>query len=380
MPRVCYIELALRLTCLAIPTSDKMHAENDNQAKSNAVHAGSHELRQAGSPARMIEVGLLLYPRYHPAMVHGLTDLLGVASGFSVARGGTPMRLSHWSMNAAGGITRCQDTHPGKDRSPDVLIAPALAPGPAYRLFDDREAAPFAKWLAGRHAEGATLASTGCGAFMLAATGLLKGRSITTHWSRADQLKASFPDVKVDANRVLIEDGDILSAGGMMGWTDLGLRLIDRILGPTIMIQTAQFWLIDPAGREQRHYSTFAPRLAHGDEAILKVQHKLQADPARAITVPELARAVSMEKRTFLRRFKAATDMTPTKYLQHLRIGKVREHLQFTNDPVNRIAGAIGYGDVAAFRRLFHRIVGISPSEYRRRFRVRDDASAAGPG
>jgi transcriptional regulator GlxA family with amidase domain len=326
----------------------------------------------------MIEVGLLLYPRYHPAMVHGITDLLGVASSFSVARGGKPMRISHWSLDGAGSITRCQDTHPGKSGSPDVVIAPALAPGPAYCRLNDKEAAPFAKWLAERHAEGATLASSGCGAFVLAATGLLTGRSITTHWSRAEQLQASFPDVKVDASKVLIEDGDILSAGGMMAWTDLGLRVIDRLLGPTIMIEAAQFWLIDPAGREQRHYSTFAPRLAHGDEAILKVQHMLQADPARSVTVPELAREVSMEQRTFLRRFKAATGMTPIEYVQHLRIGKVREHLQFTNDPVDRIAWAIGYGDVAAFRRLFHRLVGLSPSEYRRRFRVSDERPAGG--
>lgn len=326
----------------------------------------------------MVEVGLLLYPRFHPAMVHGMTDLLGVASRLSVGRGGPPLRVSHWSMDGAGAITRIHDSHPGQDGRPDVLIAPALAPGPVSCPLPDDEAAPFASWLVERHAEGATLASSGCGAFVLAATGLVSGRSITTHWSKADELQASFPDVRVDATKVLIEDGDILSAGGMMAWGDLGLRLIDRILGPTIMVEVAQFWLIDPAGREQRHYSTFAPRLAHGDEAILKVQHMLQADPARAITVPGLAREVSMEQRTFLRRFKAATDMTPTEYVQHLRIGKVREHLQFTNDSVDRIAGEIGYGDPAAFRRLFQRIVGISPSAYRRRFRVRDDAAVDG--
>lgn len=350
-----------------------MRAKNDNFLMNESARAGHAVGIGARSSAQMSEVGLVLYPRYHPAMVHGMTDLLGVASGFSVVRGGAPLRVTHWSMNSAGAITRCHDTHPGTDRSPDVLVAPAIAPGPTHRILDDQEAAPYARWLFERHAEGATLASSGCGAFVLAATGLMSGRSLTTHWSKADQLQASFPDAKVDASKVLIEDGDILTAGGMMAWTDLGLRLIDRILGPTIMVEAAQFFLIDPAGREQRHYSTFTPRLAHGDEAILKVQHKLQADPARSITVPDLAREVSMEQRTFLRRFKAATDMTPTEYVQHLRIGKVREHLQFTNDPIDRIAWAIGYSDVAAFRRIFVRLVGLSPSEYRRRFRSRSD-------
>ncbi|MEO6102292.1 MAG: helix-turn-helix domain-containing protein [Pseudoxanthomonas sp.] len=350
-----------------------MRVKNDNRIMNTASGPRSRHAVRTGSLAHTVEVGLLLYPRYHPAMVHGMTDLLGVASGFSVARGGPPLRITHWSMDSAGAIARCHDTHPGTGRNPDVLIAPAIAPGLTHRLLDHDEVAPFARWLAERHAEGATLASSGCGAFVLAATGLMSGRSMTTHWSKADQLQASFPDTKVDASKVIIEDGDILSAGGMMAWADLGLRLIDRILGPTIMIEAAQFFLIDPAGREQRHYSTFTPRLAHGDETILKVQHKLQADPARSITVPDLAREVSMEQRTFLRRFKAATHMTPTEYVQHLRIGKVREHLQFTNDPIDRIAWAIGYSDVAAFRRLFVRIVGVSPSEYRRRFKTRND-------
>jgi transcriptional regulator GlxA family with amidase domain len=330
----------------------------------------SRRLGRSGSATRMVEVGILLYPRHHLAMVHGMTDLLQVASGFSVARGGLPLRLTHWSMDNAGAITRCHDTHPGNEGSPDVLIAPALSPGVLPCPIPAEDAAPFAKWLAERYAEGATLASTGCGAFVLAATGLLAGRSITTHWSGAENLRASFPGIHVDADKVLIDDGQIVTAGGMMAWTDLGMRLVDRLLGPTVMIEAAQFWLIDPGGREQRHYSTFAPRLSHGDDTILRVQHHLQADPARSITVADMARAAGMEQRTFLRRFKAATGMKPTEYVQHLRISKARERLQFTKDPVDQIAWQIGYGDVAAFRRLFHRFMGLSPGEYRRRFKA----------
>ena len=273
-------------------------------------------------------------------------------------------------MDSSNEITRCHDTHPGIDSRPDVLIAPAIAPGPLPCPLEGDEAAPFAKWLAERHAEGATLASTGCGAFVLGAMGLLSGRSITTHWSVAGEFQSRFPDVKVDAGKLIIDDGEILTAGGMMAWADLSMRLIDRLLGSTVMLEAAQFWLIDPGGREQRNYSTFAPRLAHGDEAILKLQHKLQANPARLITVPNMAREAGMEQRTFLRRFKAATGMKPTEYVQHLRISKAREYLQFTKSPVDQVAWKIGYGDVAAFRRLFHRLVGLSPSEYRRRFKA----------
>lgn len=330
-------------------------------------------MAHSGSGTPKAEVGLLLYPRCHMAAVHGLTDLLEVAGGFSVARGGPPLRVSHWSMDGAGAIARCHDTHPGLDHRPDVLIAPGRLTGP----IEAEEAEPFAAWLADRHAGGATLAANCGGTFLLAATGLLSGRPATTHWLFADKLRASYPDIEVDADRILIEDGEILTAGGLMAWTDLGMRLIDRLLGPTIMVETGQFWLIDPAGREQRHYSTFAPRLAHGDEAILKVQHGLQADPSRSITVPAMAREARMEERTFLRHFKAATGMKPTEYVQHLRIGKARELLQFTKRPIDQVAWAVGYGDATAFRRLFHRLVGLSPGDYRRRFDASGDGGMA---
>lgn len=314
------------------------------------------------------EVGLLLYPQCHMAMVHGMTDLLQVASGFSVRRGSVPLRITHWHVDDNGTIIRCYDTHPGIEHRPDVVIAPSFALNQVPGHIDARQSAPFTKWLKERHLEGATLASTGCGAFMLAATGLLSGRSVTTHWLHAAKLQADFPDVRIDVSKVLIEDGEILTAGGMMAWADLGLRIIDRLLGPTIMVEAAQFWLIDPAGREQRHYSIFAPRLTHGDEAILKIQHWLQTNSTCSITVSEMAREAAMEVRTFLRRFKAATGMTPTGYVQQLRIGKARELLQFTKRPLDQVSRAVGYADPASFKRLFQRLVGLTPGNYRRRF------------
>jgi transcriptional regulator GlxA family with amidase domain len=144
------------------------------------------------------------------------------------------------------------------------------------------------------------------------------------------------------------------------------------------MLETGRFMLIDPAGREQRHYSRFAPRLNHGDEVILQVQHWLQAREARAITVGAMADRAGMEERTFLRRFKAATGQTPSEYSQLLRIGKARELLEFTRRPVDQIAWTVGYEDAGAFRKLFQRVTGLTPGEYRQRFSaVRSTAAAA---
>lgn len=357
---------------------DKKRVKNDKLIFGVQIRPEGILLVQIKARAPCAEIGLLLYPQCHMAMVHGITDLLQVASSFSERRGGAPLRVTHWNMNSASKITRCYDSHPGVEHGPDVVIAPSFALNQLPGHVDAKQAMPYTTWLSERHAVGATLASTGCGAFMLAATGLLSGRAVTTHWLHADKLQADFPDVKIDVSKVVIEDGEILTAGGMMAWTDLGMRLIDRLLGPTVMVEAAQFWLIDPAGREQRHYSIFAPRLTHGDEAILKVQHWLQSNPMRSIALSEMARAATMEERTFLRRFKSATGMTPTGYTQQLRIGKARELLQFTKRPVDQVARAVGYSDAASFRRLFQRLVGLTPGEYRRRFEaINGDGLAA---
>lgn len=90
-----------------------------------------------------------------------------------------------------------------------------------------------------------------------------------------------------------------------------------------------------------------------------------------------MARVAALEDRTFLRRFKAGTGMTPTEYAQHLRIGKARELLEFTKRPVDQIAYAIGYEDTSAFRRLFQRIIGLSPGEYRQRFTTATSTAVA---
>lgn len=325
-----------------------------------------------GAPAA--EVGLLVYPGCQMAMVHGMTDLFAIANSFSTSHGGRWLRVSHWRQDECGDIVRCHDSAPGAGSCPTVIIVPGRLAGPVTA----EEATPFVRWLLNRHAQGATLASNCGGAFMLAATGLLAGRTVTTHWMFADAFRTRFPEVLLDPDRVVIEDGDIITGGGLMAWTDLGMRLIDRLLGPTVMIETGKFMLIDTSGREQRHFSKFAPRLTHGDEPILKVQHWMQAKGGRALTVPQMANVAGLEERTFLRRFKAATGLRPTEYAQHLRIGKARELLEFTRRTVDQIAWSVGYEDAAAFRRIFQRTLGLSASEYRHRFSaVREELAVA---
>ncbi|WP_432767689.1 GlxA family transcriptional regulator [Sphingopyxis sp.] len=324
------------------------------------------KIKAPAAPRALAEVGMMLYPDCQIGMVHGITDLFDIAGRFAAQHDRPPIRVSHWRLEAGGGFARCYDSHPGEaaGNSPTVLVAP----GSLHKLLEADEVAPYARWLLDRHAQGTVLASNCGGAFALAATGLLSGRPATTHWFFAEAFRTRFPDVRLESDRMVIDDGDIITAGGLMAWTDLGLRIVERLLGPTVMMETARFFLIDPGGREQKNYASFAPRLTHGDEPILKAQHWLQAKEGRIGGIAELAAEAGLEERTFQRRFKGATGMTPVEYSQHLRVGKARELLEFTRRTVDQVAWSVGYEDAAAFRKLFHRITGLSPSEYRQRF------------
>jgi transcriptional regulator GlxA family with amidase domain len=306
--------------------------------------------------AEDVDIALLEYPGAQEAALLGLTDLFEIANQPHRPQ----LRVTRW---------RAEGDHllpTEKASTPVVIIIPSGKQGPVT----SEVARPFVPGLQRLHASGTTIASVCVGAFILGETGLLDRRAATTHWGAARAFRTRFPDVALDVDRLIIDDGDIITAGGMMAWTDLGLKLVDRYLGTTAMMATAGTLLIDPPGREQRYYSSFVPTLNHGDAPVLRVQHWLHAEFAHDITLAEMADKAGLEERTFLRRFRKAMNMTATEYLQRFRINKAREMLQFGVHPIEAIAGSVGYTDAGAFRKVFLSIVGLSPSEYRRRFRA----------
>lgn len=318
----------------------------------------------------MMEVRIVVYPGAQQAAVLGLTDVFEVANRVVLGHQSdskTLVRVTHWTQEhrekPSLGFDSCPLASAATTTTAAVILPPTL--GEPARATDFPI---LLAWLRDLHAQGVVLTSVCAGAFLLAATGLMAGRRMTTHWSYAELLQNLYPDIRVDADRLLIDDGDIITAGGLMAWTDLGLRLVDRLLGPSVMMETARMLLVDPSGREQRFYSVFSPRLTHGDPAILKVQHWLQATEAQDVSLASMAAESGLEERTFLRRFQKATGMRTTEYCQRLRVGKAKEFLQFSTATVEQITWDVGYSDVGAFRKVFMRIVGLSPSEYRRRF------------
>ncbi|RBP81970.1 AraC family transcriptional regulator with amidase-like domain [Rhodobacter sp. 140A] len=316
------------------------------------------------SAAPVAEIGLLIYPDCQLAAVHGLTDLFRIAGEWT-GENAASLRVSHWRATEDG-VDCVWDSHPGAPHAlghaivpPSIIMPEEMAPPPEA-----------ARWLSARHAAGTVLCSVCAGAFVLAETGLMNGRRVTTHWAFAAQLAARFPEIRLAEDHMMIDEGDVMTAGGILAWTDLGLTLVERLLGPTTMLATAKFLLIDPPRTSQRPFAQFIPRFDHGDEAIRAAQHHLHAHAFAALRLGDLHGIAAMTERTFLRRFTAATGHRPNDYLQQVRIAKAREDLERTITPVDQIAWQVGYSDPAAFRKIFQKITGSTPVAYRQRFGI----------
>jgi transcriptional regulator GlxA family with amidase domain len=315
------------------------------------------------------EIGIVLYPGVQAACVHGLTDLFDIAA--NIARdqqrdGRFPLRVTQWqpAHSRDTKLSCVYDNDPCGNPQPRILIIPPTM----VDLPDPDIPAGVVSWLRSRHACGAKLVSVCSGAFILAATGLVAGNSVSTHRICAEALARRFPEITVDTNQRIIDDGDIITAGGFLAWVDVGLLLVDKILGNAVGVETARFILSDPAASEARYFPGFAPRQTHGDTAVLKAQEWGHIRDGRDVSLASMAAAAGLERRTFLRRFANATGMTPIEYCRAVRIARARELLECGNTPQKEIAQSLGYKDVPSFARVFRKVTGLAPGAYRKRF------------
>ena len=312
------------------------------------------------------EIGLLIYPDCQLSAIYGLTDLFRIAGEWADSDNPRQVRVTHWRAEEDGEPMCVWDTHPSRAHHLDYVITP-----PSIVMPDKMQPMPQeAEWLRSQHKEGSRVCSICAGAFVLAESGLLQGRRVTTHWAFAKHLAESYQDIEVADRNLVLDDGDVISAGGILAWTDLGLTLVERLFGRSTMLSTARFLVIQPPRATQLPFTEFIPDFDHGDEAILRVQHHIHADLTASLNLDDLSDLAHLGKRTFLRRFAKATSLKPTEYIQQARVAKARGLLELTNRPLDQVAWEVGYKDPSAFSKIFQRISGISASEYRHQFGV----------
>lgn len=315
-----------------------------------------------------VNIGIFDYPNAQKSSIYGIADLFVFCENViknNAKYAGNTFEVNRWIWDSQQNQPVCVTDPAQTDKhTPSVMIIPPSLHEP----MSAEDAARYTPWLLTLHNEGCLLASACAGAFLLAETGLLDNRKATTHWNYCAAFTRRFPHVLLDTDKLFIDEGSVITSGGALSWTDLGLRLIDRFLGAEVMLDTARMLVIDPPGREQSMYAMFIPNTKHGDAPILRVQQWLADHFNHPLSQNALAERAMLEPRTFLRRFKKATGHTPTEYYQRLRISHGRHLLETTRLPIETIAWKVGYGDHTAFRKLFVRYVGLSPGDYRQKF------------
>lgn len=312
-------------------------------------------------PVGPAEIGIVVYPGAQLAAVHGLTDLFSLASRFAAdhdPHACRPLHVSHWAA-ADDGVACTYRSGGTSPAQPTTLILPPTLGD----LPDPATCETLSRWLLRQHRQGAALVTICSGVFLVAGTGLLDGRTVSTHRSCALLLRQDFPAIAVDTETQMIEHADIMTAGGFLAWVDVALVLIERLLGASVRAETARFVLA--ADGAARPSVGARPLRSHGDMAVRKAQELVHARDGHGISLAALVAASQLERRTFLRRFVNAMGVSPIEYCRAVRIARASELLEAGNMPLKEIADTLGYVDVSSFARAFRRVHGMPPGAYR---------------
>lgn len=251
----------------------------------------------------------------------------------------------------------------------DMLAAAGTIVIPGWRSDGTPPSPALLDALQAAHRRGARLVTICSGAFLLAATGLLDGRRATTHWRYAGRLAALHPAIAVDAELLYVEDGMLLTSAGSAAGIDLLLHLVRQDFGADAANSVARRMVVAAhrAGGQAQFIERPVPESA--DHRLAALLDRIRADPAHAWSIAEMAAALVLTPRTFLRRFHQATGATPGAWLVAQRIDAARVLLETTDLAMEQVAERAGMGTAANLRLHFGRQLGIPPGQYRRQFR-----------
>ena len=275
-----------------------------------------------------------------------------------------PMKIAEsWSVEPHATLAQVART--------DVIFVPSLWLGPD-ETFVGRHA-ELKAWIAERYRDGAMICAACTGTLLIADTGLLDGETVTTHWAYVDSLHRHYPKVRIRGEKVLVvpgRDGRIVTSGSHATWYDLLLYVISRFVGKEVALKTAKFFLLQWHTDGQLPYMAFRENLQHGDAVVRQAQEWLGNHYSHPNAVEALEQQSGLASRTFNRRFKQATGLTPVAYVQQIRVDRAKTLLETGDLPIDQISWRVGYEDIAFFRRLFKRLTQLRPTEYRKKFRL----------
>jgi transcriptional regulator GlxA family with amidase domain len=247
----------------------------------------------------------------------------------------------------------------------DLIIIPSLNHNYEQAVKANSQ---LIEWIEQQYKNGAEIASICTGAFLLASSGLLDGRTCSTHWAAADTFRTLFPKVDLQADRLITDENGIYTNGGAYSFLNLVIYLVEKYFDRQTAIYCSKVFQVEMDRESQSAFTIFTGQKQHGDEMVKEAQAYIESNMQEKISVEHLSARFAVGRRNFDRRFIRATGNTPVEYLQRVKIESAKKAFETSRKTINEVMYDVGYSDVKAFREVFRKVTGMSPLEYRRRY------------
>jgi len=249
----------------------------------------------------------------------------------------------------------------------DLIIVPPII-DVEFNFNDNKE---LIFWLQEMSYKGILISSVCVGAYILAQAGLLDYKKATSHWVIEQKLKQDYPLIKLDVDKLIVEDDNIITAGGASAYIHLCLYIVRKFISIDVAYICANFLGVDAGKSSQQHYKNLSNIATHNDKEIQSLIDWIKNNYTKTITLKDMSAKISTSQRTLIRKFKKATGELPNYYLQKLRVQKAKQLLISTNDSFEYITYLVGYTNTSTFRSLFKNMTGLNPGDYRKYFMVK---------
>lgn len=246
-----------------------------------------------------------------------------------------------------------------------LIIIPSLNHNYENALARNKKLIP---WIEKQYKEGAEVASICTGAFLLASSGLLDGKSCSTHWSAADNFRTLFPKVNLQTDQLITDEYGIYTNGGAYSFLNLIIYLIEKYYDRQTAIFCSKVFQIELDRKSQSAFTIFRGQKQHDDEVVKEVQTYMEENLQEKISMEEISSKFSVGRRNFDRRFIKATGNTPIEYAQRVKVESAKKALETSRKTISEVMYEVGYSDVKAFREVFRKFTGMSPVEYKGKY------------
>lgn len=309
----------------------------------------------------------------------GYANLASIAGSFQILSRANEIwqKMGHTSMmqiciagfvpelKLDGGLFSIHPANIHEIKKTDLLIIPSVSHEYDHVI---KENAALIGWIREQYKAGAEMASICTGAFLLAATGLLEGKTCSTHWNAANDFRRLFPNVHLEPDKLITAEPGIYTNGGAYSFLNLILFLVEKYFDRATAVACAKIFQIDMDRTSQSAFFIFRGQKNHGDELVSRAQLYMEDNLSERISFGALAAKLAISRRNFDRRFIKATGNTPVEYLQRVKVELAKNILEKGRKSIFETMTEVGYSDDKAFREVFKKITGLSPLDYRAKY------------